>query len=430
MSDTSDRTFYIYCHTAPNGKRYIGQTCLVPEKRWNNGHGYDQCTYMHRAIEKYGWDSFRHDILCVVHSRKLANLFEQHYIDKFNTFDERYGYNLTKGGQGVVGCVWDEERKKERSKKISGKGNPMYGRHHSEEVRRKMSENRKGKYISPEMREFRTNVLLEANKKRQTPIRQLDMDGNVVATYEGISAASRITGINHSSIANCCLGKRDKTHGFRWEYIDEGLRAKAEARRKERKLRNKERTRTGDLTGPTAVIQYDLSGNEVAQYGSLSEAERKTGLHRDRIGDCCHGGLESYGGYIWKFKNGGQQGAEKTAVIQKDLNGVEVARFDSLAEASSKTGIPRYQIRNSCRGRQKTASGYIWEFADENRRNNVPTGRIGVVQLDMSGNEVAHYKSMAEAMRATGQDRHRIVECCKGVIDSYRDTRWRYEDAA
>lgn len=444
---TAERPFYIYCHTAPNGKRYIGQTSKEPKIRWNNGLGYLNCTYFRHAIEKYGWENFRHDIICVVHSERLAHLFERYYIQKYDTFNHDKGYNLTLGGEGTVGHelseearrkiseantgnFWDEERKKKRSEMISGDGNPMYGRHHSEESRRKMSENRKGKYISPEMREFRTNVLLEAAKKMQKPIRQLDMDGNVIATYEGISAASRITGINHANIASCCLGNRDKAHGFRWEYLDEESRAKAEARRKERKLRKKERTRTGDLTGPTAVIQFDMSENEVGQYASLSEAERKTGLHRDRIGDCCHGGMESYGGYVWKFKNEGQQGAEKSAVIQKSLDGIEIARFDSLAEASSKTGTPRYQIRNCCRGRKKIANGCKWEFADEDMRNNVPPGRVGVIQLDMSGNEVARYKSLAEAMRATGQDRHRIVECCKGVMDSYRNTKWRYATAA
>jgi hypothetical protein len=61
---TAERPFYIYCHTAPNGKRYIGQTCAeCPERRW--GKGYKGCTHLEHAIEKYGWDNFEHSVLAI-----------------------------------------------------------------------------------------------------------------------------------------------------------------------------------------------------------------------------------------------------------------------------------------------------------------------------------------------------------------------------
>ena len=44
----SKRKYYIYKHTFPNNKVYIGITCQQPELRWGNaGEGYLQ-------VNKYG----------------------------------------------------------------------------------------------------------------------------------------------------------------------------------------------------------------------------------------------------------------------------------------------------------------------------------------------------------------------------------------
>lgn len=417
MTLVTGKPYYIYCHTAPNGKRYIGQTCLDPRTRWKNGRGYVSCTYIYRAIKKYGWDNFRHDILCVVHSRKMADLFEKYYIKKYDTLNEEHGYNLTEGGAGVVGCVWDEERKRQRSEKISGEGNPMYGRHHTAECRARISQNRRGKEVSPEMREFRTGVLLESNKKRRVPINQYDLDGNLIATYEGFGDMERATGFDHSPVVDVCQGKYDTAYGFKWEYVDESRKADADEYRARR-------PKSG-----MGVIQMDCDGTEIARFSSLSEAERETGVNRDRIGDCCHGSLEDYGGYKWKFSDAEQQSCEKTAVIQFDLDGNELNRFSSLAEASASVGLTRYQIRNCCRGAHKQSGGFIWKYEDESltkRKSGIP---IGVIQLDMSGNEVASFASLTEAERM-GFNRHAISECCKGTRETYQGFLWRYSNAA
>ena len=52
------------------------------------------------------------------------------------------------------------------------------------------------------------------------------------------------------------------------------------------------------------IIQYDLNMNEIARYGSIREAQRKTGYNQSNISKCCRG-LEHHktlGGYIWKCK--------------------------------------------------------------------------------------------------------------------------------
>lgn len=49
------------------------------------------------------------------------------------------------------------------------------------------------------------------------------------------------------------------------------------------------------------VSQYDLNGNYIQTYPSLSEAERQTNISRPNISNVCLGNRKSAGGYIWKF---------------------------------------------------------------------------------------------------------------------------------
>ena len=60
--------------------------------------------------------------------------------------------------------------------------------------------------------------------------------------------------------------------------------------------------------------------------------------------------------------------APKSSVIQQTLDGIFIKKFNSLQEAAielnrRKTG--NSDISAACRGRQKTAFGYKWEYADE-----------------------------------------------------------------
>ena len=65
-----DYKYTLYRHVAPNGKMYVGITSKKPEYRWENGNGYEANQHFTRAIKKYGWDNFKHEIL-------LTNLSEE-----------------------------------------------------------------------------------------------------------------------------------------------------------------------------------------------------------------------------------------------------------------------------------------------------------------------------------------------------------------
>ena len=417
--------YKVYCHTTPNGKRYIGMTKLDVEKRWGRGGGYVNCPLFHRAIEKYGWDNIEHTILCWCSSKENAAFLERYFIEKYDTHNPEHGYNLTDGGEGVVGCTWDEERKKRRSKRITGAGNPMYGRNHTKESREKMSRNRKGKEnVSPELREFRTRVLIEATQRSRIPIRQLDLDGNVIATYDGMADAARANGFSRGSINNVCLGKADTAYGYKWEYVDEERRKEAAERSKRLDGRTKNKPKNN-----LEVVQCDLDGNEIARFPSMSEASRQTGVRRNVIADCCHGGLVSYGEFSWHFSGNGSAPDKGEPVIQFDLSGKEIARYDSIDDACKATGMHRSAIINCCHGRATSSQGFGWKYANGRKETRATGAPFKVAQYDLNENLIAEYDSLTEAMRKTGHDRHRINECCRGERESYRDTIWRYLEA-
>lgn len=87
-----------------------------------------------------------------------------------------------------------------------GSDNPMYGKNHSEETKKKMSETRKGMY--------------EGEKNpRHKEVAQFDFNGNLIKIWKYIGEAEKELKIY--SISACCRGKRKSAGGFIWKYVEE-----------------------------------------------------------------------------------------------------------------------------------------------------------------------------------------------------------------
>lgn len=99
--ELQNKTYCVYAHiNKTNGKIYIGQTIFGdnPEKRWRNGEGYNSCTIFYRAIQKYGWDGFDHEVIASNLTQDEANHFEELLIQQLDTTNPKYGYNIQLGG--------------------------------------------------------------------------------------------------------------------------------------------------------------------------------------------------------------------------------------------------------------------------------------------------------------------------------------------
>jgi len=87
----------IYILTSPESKSYIGQTIQKFNKRLNdhkNGNPY--CRKLKEAIEIFGLDKFKKDILWEGDNDILDEM-EKKYINQYNTLYPN-GYNLSSGG--------------------------------------------------------------------------------------------------------------------------------------------------------------------------------------------------------------------------------------------------------------------------------------------------------------------------------------------
>lgn len=115
-----------------NGKIYVGKT-NNPHTRWlqhqNLGRILKSKQLIHKAIGKYGCNNFTFFIIENLPTEEDSLEAEIWWIAYFNSVGARL-YNLTIGGDGASG----------------GNKNHNYGKHLSEDVKRKISESRIGKY--------------------------------------------------------------------------------------------------------------------------------------------------------------------------------------------------------------------------------------------------------------------------------------------
>lgn len=108
------KNWIVYKHENKiNGKIYIGITSQNPIDRWKNGNGYSKHKKFYSAIKKYGWDNFLHIILYTGLTEKEAKEKEQELIKFYDS--KNSGYNLTDGGDGIIGYHHSEETKRKIS---------------------------------------------------------------------------------------------------------------------------------------------------------------------------------------------------------------------------------------------------------------------------------------------------------------------------
>ena len=231
--------YSVYCHTTPSGRKYVGISCS-PEKRWNSGKGYQKNYLFYRAINKYGWDNIKHEILYDGLSLADAKSMEKRLIAEWNFTDPEYGLNLTGGGDGLlsdttrilmskaskghrrnVGQRLPDKTKKMISESLreyySVHENPFKGRHHTEKTKQKLRNRVVSDETRKRMRKNHNNVSGEHNPSARAVI-QLSLDGDVIEQYPYAKMASEKYNLDLSSLIKCCRGKIKTCGGFKWQY--------------------------------------------------------------------------------------------------------------------------------------------------------------------------------------------------------------------
>ena len=152
---------YIYMYTAPNGKKYVGQTRTSLEKRRKDdyGTGYVGSPCFWNAIQYFkGLSNFTCEILEEVSDDEIDER-EKYWINKENSLVPN-GYNIDKGGQG------------------------------------------------------------QHNTK---PVDQYNLKGEKINSFPSIQSAADVNNCHISAILNVLSGRCRQAHGYYWTYKDQPL---------------------------------------------------------------------------------------------------------------------------------------------------------------------------------------------------------------
>lgn len=116
-----------------------------------------------------------------------------------------------------------------------------------------------------------------------------------------------------------------------------------------------------------SIYQYDLENKrKIKEYDCLNSAASAVNVTKQDISRACLGSNGILKGYFWSYNNSEifipNGDSRKKRVVQLDLNNKLIATFNSVAEASSSTGLSKTCIARVCRGERSASGGFKWEY--------------------------------------------------------------------
>lgn len=217
----TEKKYRVYRYTnVVNGMKYDG----ITSQNLKNCAGrylshYKENPVFWPDIQKYGKDNFKGEILEEGLTFEEACEREKYWIEHDNCIWPN-GYNLESGGtfghkvhpisvrhlfgedNGMYGKHHTEEAKNQMREKLSGENSYMYGVPKSDEIRRKISETKKGVSVP--------------NKWKS--VKKYTMDMEFVDEYPSISAAAESVKGCISGVSNCLTGIRPSYKKYIWRY--------------------------------------------------------------------------------------------------------------------------------------------------------------------------------------------------------------------
>lgn len=147
---------------------------------------------------------------------------------------------------------------------------------------------------------------------------------------------------------------------------------------------------------------------------------------------------------MWESKaytdaHSGANNCRAQSVEQYDSDGNYIKSYETITQAANETGVNFSKISAVCRGKRKTAGGYIWKYPNgeykplKKARKNVydpskDRSAKAVLKCDYLGNVLAEYHSTSEAARQNpGTDRSGIIANLRGRTKRAYGFVWKYK---
>ncbi len=266
-----------------NNKQYIGSSINLNSRRSAHFVALRRGTH-HSPILQGAYNKAPKDFVFEVVelcNKESLIVREQHYIDTLTP-----AYNVRRTA-----------------------GNHTYNYSPSDAVRKRQSENRKGKSFHTPLQRAAISaahkgkvVSKETRMKRARAIKQLTLEGDFVCTYYSIQEAFRKTGINN---IGCCLrGLQLKAGGYTWQYVDEQpADIKAFSKKREMVQRNiAHRMSKMQDARRCPVMQLDPATLKVLrEFSSMREADSYWG-GSSNVSAAVNGKTKTAYGFVWRKK--------------------------------------------------------------------------------------------------------------------------------
>jgi group I intron endonuclease len=267
-----------------NNKIYVGQ-----KKKFStlnellDSEYYGSGKLIKRAINKYGKENFKREILSVCRNQPELDELEVYWIKKLESYKRNIGYNIAIayfGGDTFTNNPNKEEIRKKMSKATSGKNNGMYNHVYTEITLKRMSESAKNK---PPMTDETKKKLSESLKNRKFTE---EHKSNLSKSLIGHAGAKNEKNVWYGkSILDIWIEK------YGVEYATERWEKRREKKREKNSCK---------------ILQYDLCMNYIREYNSIEDAKRITGIktiiHCLRRNKKHNTNKYKAGDFIWLYK--------------------------------------------------------------------------------------------------------------------------------
>ena len=204
---------------------YIGQTINNYKRRWQQHkiQSKERKTALYYAFAKYGIENFEPFLIEECSNDKL-NEREQYWIQYYNTFIDKEGYNMTLGGDTSSNILKKPVYQYDLSgnfiqefESVSEAG--RYFKTDASNISRAASGKINSAYNF--LWSFKKEKILTTNKNltfHKKMIYQYNKDKKLLHIYNSCNEAARAIGKTPQNISKCARGERPTAYGFIWSY--------------------------------------------------------------------------------------------------------------------------------------------------------------------------------------------------------------------
>lgn len=194
------------------------------------------------------------------------------------------------------------------------------------------------------------------------------------------------------------------------------------------------------------VYQYNLEGEFIKEWKSISEAARQFKIKASGIHQSCNKNRLTAADFIWRFKDNMENtnnlpieeitSNKFTPILQYSLKGNFIKEWKSVTEAANILNINLKTLFHVCAGRNKTAGGFIWKLKEKGiyfTQINTESDyrKKPVLQYDLNNNFIKEWDSAITIERELGIGRKSIARICDGENKKQpKNFNWKWKITA